>query len=180
MPMRTVSPPDNWPRKTQESGRFWRAAVHFGLTLAARNLSLAPGFLFGCSLRPFGTHPEISAKIRSLGRLASVRDFELSLGRPRSPIKPRRELCCEAMAKDSVVWTRTAPRGIKRENHATTEGPCPRGERAGLTNGPAHTVPPGRTGMRIRQSESGRCRWPCPPAWGNQPERIASSGGGRG
>jgi hypothetical protein len=50
-------------------------------------------------------------------------------------------LCREAMANGSVR-------------------PCPRAERAGLTSGPAHTVPPGRTGMRIRKSESGRCRWP--------------------
>jgi hypothetical protein len=30
--------------------------VHLGLAAEARNHSLTPGFLFGCSPRPFGTH----------------------------------------------------------------------------------------------------------------------------
>jgi hypothetical protein len=112
--MRTVSLSADRPAPAQEFRYFRRPAVHLWAGPEARNLSLTPGFLCGCSLGPFGTHPKTSAQIKSLGRLASVAGFEPSLGRPRSRIKPRRELCREAMAKGSVVWTsaRTAPRGV--------------------------------------------------------------------
>ena len=43
--------------EAQEFGHFSRMPVHLGLAPEAQNHSLAPGFLCGCSPRPFGTHP---------------------------------------------------------------------------------------------------------------------------
>jgi hypothetical protein len=52
----TVSLPAEGSAEPQEFRRFWRTAVHRGLALEARKLSLTSGFLQGCSLGPFGTH----------------------------------------------------------------------------------------------------------------------------
>jgi hypothetical protein len=82
--MRTVSPSADPPAEAQEFGRFPRMAVHLGLAPEARNHSLTPGFLRGCSPRPFGTRPKSTTPIRSLGRLASVPDFEFFLGQDQT------------------------------------------------------------------------------------------------
>ena len=54
------------PEKAQEFAHFQRTAVHLALARRARNLSLAPGFLRGCSLGPFGTPSVSSRRIKKL------------------------------------------------------------------------------------------------------------------
>jgi hypothetical protein len=62
----TLSPPADQPAEAQEFRHFLRTAVHRELALKARNFSLTPGFLCGCSLGPFGTHAVSCNGIKSL------------------------------------------------------------------------------------------------------------------
>ena len=70
---RTVSLSDDRPGKAEKLGHFSRMAVHLELAPEARNLSLTPGFLRGCSLGPFGTHPDFHCPINSIADLRSWR-----------------------------------------------------------------------------------------------------------
>jgi hypothetical protein len=70
-----LSPPGGQPAEAQESRPLSETAVHLGLVPEARNLSLMPGLLRGCSLRPFGTRPnsEASSTIYVLASSGRVR-----------------------------------------------------------------------------------------------------------
>jgi hypothetical protein len=133
----TLSLPSDRPAEAQEFCHFWRAAVHLGLASEARNLSLTPGFLCGCSLGPLGT-----------------------LDRPGPPSQSRRARNAKRGPMPTVLrWSvrRQLWAGLRSERLV-----MPRSDRFQLTRteSAAASTPPERLQEICRVLPSAACRGP--------------------
>ena len=79
-PGQTRSPPSGQAAEAQEFRHFRRAAVDLARCTRARKLSLMPGFLRGCSLRPFGTRSSFAQLINDLAECGPASSSKLDSG----------------------------------------------------------------------------------------------------